>query len=396
MICLSVLLIPMTSAFAKDKDQSLSSKISELGHDAFYVKRKNCDSGNCKHIPYEYETEFFWLKKSEKQRRRARNVERRNEWLLKSGLFPTDSEVQASAVKKRQAELEESLKESRKKSEAAARILKEKEAKLKVLQEKRDELITKREAALIRTRDIFNSTETATAGSESLLESGKGLLSGQAPLRTSEEEDQILDELEDSQKELRSVVKEMRALGSDVATIQRKTAGVDRDSYDKLISDVEAGEAALQRTVEEYGETIARVQPEKQRRAAEVKLLNQKTQIEAAQRFSKQKIKELKKGKDLADFILRDLEDVKKDLKLTELEAKVLSSEIGTSIQSSILGKYIRQQNEKTLQAALQGACETAKICNQHESINNSHLKKNIQPVYEKLKEQLGAGGRDK
>lgn len=392
MMCLSVILMPVTQSFAKDKDQTLSEVIASLGDSAYRVKKKNCSSGNCRHIPYEYETEFFWLKKSEKKRRRARNIQRRNEWLLQSGLFPTESEVQARAVKKKQAELEKRLKDSKKKSDLAARILKEKEAKLKALQEKRDELITKREEALVKTRDIFNSTETATAGSETLLESGKGLLKGKAPLRSTEDEDKILDELDNSQKELRSVIKEMRDLGAEVSEVQRKTAGVDQASYDKLIADVEAGEKALQETVEDYGETIARVQPEKDRRAAEVQLLNQKTKVEAAQNYAKQKIKELKKSKDLASFILRDLDDVKKDLKLTELEAKVLNSEIGTSIQSSILGQYIRQQNEKTLQAALQGACETAKLCNQHESINNSHIKKNIEPVYEKLKEQLGNG----
>ncbi|MFT6068311.1 MAG: hypothetical protein ACJAT2_000078 [Bacteriovoracaceae bacterium] len=390
MMCLSVTLIA-TPTFAKDKDRSLSEVISELGDSAYRVKKKNCTGGGCSHIPYEYETEFFWLKKSEKKRRRARNIQRRNEWLLKSGLFPTDAEVEARSVKKKQAELEKALKASQKKSEMAARILKEKQAKLKALQDKRDLLVKKREAAIEKTRDIFNSTETATAGSETLLESGKGLLKGKAPLRSTEDEDKILAELDSSQKELRSVIKEMRDLGSEVSEVQRKTAGVDQASYDKLIADVEAGEKALEKTVQEYGEVVSRVQPEKQRRAAEVQLINQKTKIQAAQDFAKQKVKEIKKSKDLAEFILKDLDDVKKDLKLTELEAKVLNSEIGNTIQSSILGQYIRQQNEKTLQVALQGACETAKLCNQHESINNSHIQKNISPVYEKLKEQLGS-----
>lgn len=392
MLCLSVILMPVTPAFAKEKDQTLASKIAELGDSPYYVKKKNCDSGNCRKKPYEYETEYFWLKKSEKKRRRARNIQRRNEWLLQSGLFPTESEVKARDVKKRQSELEAALKSSKKKSELAARVLKEKEAKLAALQAKRDLLIAKRKAALDKTRDIFNSTESATAGSETLLESGKGLLNGQAPLRTTEDEDKILAELDSSQKELRSTIKEMRDLGAEVTEVQRKTAGVDKASYDKLIADVESGQKELEATVEEYGETVARVQPEKQRRAAEFQLMNQKGKIDAAKAFAKQKIKEIKKSKDLAEFILRDLDDVKKDLKLTELEAKVLNSEIGNTIQSSILGQYIRQQNEKTLQVALQGACETAKLCNEHDSINNSHLKKNIEPVYEKLKEQLGSG----
>jgi hypothetical protein len=392
MLCLSVILVPVTGTFAKEKEpQSLASKIADLGDDAFYVKKKNCDSGNCREKPYKYETLWWTLSKSEKKRRKAANIQRRNEWLLESGLFPTESEIKARSVKKRQAQLEKDLKTSREKSDMAARVLKEKQDKLKVLQEKRDELITKREAALLKARDIFNSSESATAGSETLLESGKGLLNGKAPLRTSKEEDQILDDLDDAQKELRSVVKNMRDLGAEVSEVQRNTAGVDKASYDALIADVESGETTLQQTVEEYGETVARVQPEKQRRAAEFKLQGQKARVEAAQAYAKQKIKEIKKSKNLAEFILRDLDDVKKDFKLTELEAKVMSSEIGNTIQSSILGQYIRQQNEKTLQVALQGACETAKLCNEHDSINNSTLPKDIEPVYEKLKEQLGA-----
>lgn len=381
-------------AFSKDKP-TLAEKMAELGDDPVYVKEKGCTEGNCNEIPYPYETMWFWLKKSEKKRRLARNIAARNKWLIESGEYPTESEVKSRAVKRKQAELEKRLRDSREKSEKAAAILKEKEDKLQALQEKRASLVKSRDQLLAKTRDIFNSSDAATRGHETLTGGAQSLLKGQKPLFSTEEEDKVLDELEKSQKDLRTVIKDMRDLGSEINEINTE-AGGNKAMYDKLADEIEASQSELEETVEEYGELIAKVNPEKEQRAAQVKLQTQEIKIKAAKEFARDKVKELRKKGNMAEFISRDFADIKKDLKLSELEAKALSSEIDDSIESSVLGRYIREQNEKTLSAALEGACTMAKLCSEHDSINDSRsIKKDIAPVYEKLKEQLGSG-RDK
>lgn len=377
------------SLFAKDKpNMTLSQKLETLGDDAFYVKKKNCKKNNCNHIPYKYESLWLWNSKAENKRRLARNIENRNNYLLQSGLYPTESEVKSRIIKERQVDLEKTLRENRQKAEAAERILKAKQAKLDELQAQKDKLSKKRNELLDKTRVIFNSSEVATSGAESISESVTGMMKGNAPMLTNEEEDKILDELEESQVQLRKVIKEMRGLGSDINDTSKEGLA-EQEKYDQMARDLEESQRHLDNSKSEYGRVIANIDSEKESEAAKVKLLTQKSNIQNTEDFVNAKLREIEKQDKLSHFILRDIDDVKKDLKINELEAKALLVGVNQKIQESILGKYIRAQNEKTLQAALEGACQTAKLCSEHDSINNSSIRKNVKPVFNKLLEQL-------
>lgn len=381
-----------SNIYAKDQQNiTLSQEIQKLGDEPFYEDKAGGKDTDPQVINYKYESLWFWLSDSEKERRLARNIANRNAYLKKSGLFPTTAEIKSKEIKARQADLQRTLKENRERAEAAARTLEAKKKKLAALQQKQHDLALKRNKLLKKTRAIFASSEIATSGAEPISESVSGIMKGNAPTLTTKQEDKILAQLEDSQAKLRAVIKESRGLSTEISATA-KAGSKDQATYAKMSTDLAISQKKLDKSKAAYGRFIANIPSEKKREAARLKLLTQKSNIQKAEAFVKAKLKEIDDQDKLSHFILRDMNDVKKDLKINELEARGLLNGVNQKIQQSILGKYIRAQNQKTLDAALVGACQTAKLCSEHSSINNSNIRKNVKPVYDKLKKELDSG----
>jgi len=153
---------------AKDTPgKSLEQVLNELGDDAYYEDKPNCREQNCRHIPYEYETEWLWLSKAEKLRRRVRNVEARNEYLKNSGKFPTSSEIELSRLAKERNQLEATLRAQAEDRERIDRSVAEGDKKLAELQKKREEILKKKEALMAQARKLFEESDAAATGNKS-------------------------------------------------------------------------------------------------------------------------------------------------------------------------------------------------------------------------------------
>lgn len=370
---------------------SLAEKLAELGDSHLYIKEKNCDSIVCGNfIPYEVEIIWPLSSESKKKRQLARNLESRNKWMLTHGNYPTVSEIKAKSLKKSQRALEKQLTESRKQALKAEKELKKRDRRLIKLREKGSKLTLKKKQLFKKVKATFLSADEAVVRGRETFASGAGsVIKGQMPLFSSKAEEKSLVSLEENQEELRSVMKDMRDLGGEVQ--ETINSGEQAKSlYSNLAGEIGQEQSRLDKIVSDYGEAISKVKSEKEQDAAQIKLINQKSAIEAARDFSEAKIKELKEKEKMADFILSEFKDIKRDLKLSELEAKFLEASVNSSIEKSIIGRYIREQNEKTLNAAMQGACTNAKLCAEHASISNSNVIKTITPVFEKVKGQLG------
>ncbi|GAB4012807.1 MAG: hypothetical protein Fur0010_08940 [Bdellovibrio sp.] len=376
-----LLVLVMSSSLWAQENRSLEAAIQELGDRPYYVTEKNCES-NCRKIPYEYETEWFWLSDSEKVRRRTKNIERRNEWLKQSKLFPTQSEVEAGRIARERADLEKALVERARAQERLTGTISENDKKLKQLEEQKKAIQLKKEALMAEARKLFEASEAATAGDTSFTEDITGLFGGNNPRRTAEEKKKI-EQLERTRKELRRIQGEMDKLERDALKLETETIGA-RTQLTGLTAEITKGSDELRAKSDQYGKAVDRIKSERGRQVATVDEQTMAFKKENAEKFAKEKLQELQNKKDLANFILQDIDTIKKDLQIGDLEAKLLTQKINGVIEKSLLGKYIQEQMQKTLNAAMDGSCQMAKLCSQHDSINNDTRRK-MEPVLDAI-----------
>lgn len=381
MLCF-LLLAMSASLFAQD-ERSLEAVIQELGDKPYYVSKKNCDpKDHCRHIPYEYETEWVWLSKSEKTARRIRNVERRNEWLKKSNLFPTQSESEANRIAKERAELEKALAARAKSYDSLTDTLAANDKKLKELEEERKAIQLKKDALMAEARKLFDASEAATAGDTSFGEDVSGLFGGSKAKHSADDKKKIA-ELEKTRKELRRIMGEMDKLNGEVLKLEKDSLGA-KTQLTGLSAEISSGSDELRRKSELYGKAVDRIKGERDRQIASLEDQTLAIKKEGAEKFAEEKMRELKDKQNLAEFILKDVDAIKKDLKIGDLEAKLLQNKVNATIEKSMLGRYIQDQMQKTLNAAMDGSCQMAKLCAEHDSISNDTRRK-MAPVVDAI-----------
>ncbi|PIQ61971.1 MAG: hypothetical protein COW00_02720 [Bdellovibrio sp. CG12_big_fil_rev_8_21_14_0_65_39_13] len=375
---------------AKDKSgKSLEQVLNELGDDAYYEDKPNCHEQNCRHIPYEYETEWLWLSKAEKLRRRVRNVEKRNEWLKNSGKFPTSSEIELSRLAKERSQLEATLKAQAEDRDRIDRSVAESDKKLAELQKKREEILKKKEVLMAQARKLFDESDAAATGSPSLTER----ITGTNPRMDAEDKKKI-ETLEATRKQLRTIMDQIGDLNDDVLDLEKKNLGA-KTQLVGVTADLERGQKELEAKSNQYGSAVNRLKTDKERQIASVESRTIDMKKEGAEKYAEAKLRELQEKDQLADFIMQDLDSIKKDLKISDLEAKVLVGKIDATIERSLLGRYIQDQMQKTLNAAMDGSCQMAKLCAQHDSISNDTRKK-MEPIMDALTKEYMAPSSSK
>ncbi len=340
-----------------DKDprhrMTLEAKIAALGNKPYRieVECEHAQGSNCSRIPYKHETVWFWLDDKKKEARKKANNQRRNKWLRQSGLYPTSSEAPVKTAAKPRATLETAIEATKKKITTTQNQLEASQTQLKNLQDKKEPLQKRAKKLQGKIQALSNTLLTTEDGPQKLA-------------KATQEVEGVIGKLRDLTGEITKVESDIRTHQSDLLAYQDQL----EQEQDKLAVAAQASDQAAGRAPAAKAESDARL-----------------IEAERAWEFATKKIQEIKEQGKVAETALKSFGDLKKDLKIDGLEAQLLLNQINQKIQASVLGKYIKEHNEKTLEAALQGACQQAKDCAQNPSVDNS----SIQNIFKKLKPHL-------
>lgn len=291
-------------------------------------------------IPYDYQDTESQLP-HEALRRKAKNIAARNKYLLESEKYPralTPSEKDQREIAKRQDALTEAIAEANSKAKDAKDALDNgKDAR---------EALVKSQAALEeRTNALREKKLKMLAESEAQIEKikkGEDLDEKDNP--------EAFNEAMKAHTNLRALAGEIKKVNGEVAAAKEEAA-TQKKQHDDQIAIVKKSEEDIKTADGEFQKLIESATNEKKERAGEEAKALEAGKTNAALEFAAGTIEHLEDNKLFADFAMRDLDSLSKDLSLDEFEAKSMAAAVENQIDKSLLGAYIKKQDAKSKEA---------------------------------------------
>ncbi len=368
---------------------SLKQKIDKLGDDRITVSKANCDFNDdfadCNYTPYDHQTVWWTLSSVEKKARNARNNARRNEW-LRTKSPERDSWMKSKGVIEYKVDIKEQKIKNEKRA-LAAELKKVKKSQKSMEDKYLKNINTVTRLKLEQTnlnkskmkltgsiQDKFLGNSDLAAGDSGIVEDATTLFTGKGWTSNPKKMSKELRSLESERKELRSV--NLRIKNAQKEAKKRELeAKKQLDAIAALSAKAEKQNIKLVEVSDNYNKALVSLGTEREIEAYELSqmaLADSKNETETKLNAF---MDDLKDGADLAEFVMKDYASLGQDLKIRQLEVGLLLQRVNTQIDNSVLGRYIAEKMEQTLEAAINGACQSAKLCAGHESINDSNSK---------------------
>ena len=355
------------SVFAKDKPKkSYEEMVEELGGDAYYIDDPDCDKfdNNCHRIiPYDHETVWFWLDKSEKRKRRLRNLEKRNAYLSKN--FPPASQFEVEKLEKHRRKIASTVEDHRKRAEQAGKKAEEMDGKLTSLRERQEKLQKEKDRLDGILRGLHAEHESVRQGDAGLMEDIEDLLKGNR-IELKDSEKAALKKYVDHQQLLRKAIKDRKSLEGQIGSLagDSRTLRAEAEYFTKQAEESAKG---MEAAAKAYGDALGRLSSDKDKRKALVDAQAQNAKLSSAQKYAKDQMKKLKDKGQLAEFFMKDMDQFAKENKLSELETKFLLQEAENAIENSLLASFVNAQIAKMAKSICEDQAKCAAASNNPE-----------------------------